>query len=64
MNWIDQLSEVNTEGVEPMAGVGGFNLRTREVDEVTDGGKQKDVLANAPKNQFGCYVVPKVVDAG
>jgi len=64
MDWIDQLSEVNTEGVKPIAGVGGYNLRYREVDEVTDGDKRDDVLANAPTSQFGCYVVPKVVDAG
>lgn len=64
MDWIDQLSEVNTDSVEPMAGVGGYTLRCRELDEVTDGGKRAEVLANAPKSQFGCYAVPKVVDAG
>lgn len=64
MDWIDQLSEVDTEGVEPIAGVGGYTLRGREEDKVTDGGIQDKVLSNAPKSKFGCYVVPKVVDAG
>lgn len=64
MDWIDQLSEVDTDSVAPIAGVGGYTLRYREKDEVTDGGKQSEVLSNAPKKQFGCYVVPKVVDAG
>lgn len=64
MDWIDQLSEVDTDSVEPMAGVGGYTLRYRDKDEVTDGDKQDQVLANAPKSQFNCYSVPKVVDAG
>jgi len=64
MDWIGQLAEVDTESVEPISGVGGYSLRYREEDVVSDGNKQSDVLSNAPKSQFGCYVVPKVVDAG
>ncbi len=63
-SWIDQLQEVNVDNVPEMAGVGGYTLRTREKDEVTDGNIRDAVLANAPKGQFGCFVVPKVVDAG
>lgn len=62
-NWIEQLMEVDVEGVEPMAGVGNYTLRLRK-DEVTDGEMVKDVLSNAPKASFDCYVVPKVVDQG
>ena len=61
---MDELSEVNTDGVEPIAGVGGYTLRFRDNDDVLDGGVQEQVLENAPKSQFGCFAVPKVVDAG
>ncbi len=62
--WIDQLKAVDVEGVPEMAGVGGYTLRAREKDEVADGNIQEAVIKNAPKAQFGCFVVPKVVDAG
>lgn len=61
--WIDQLKEVKTDDVPEMAGVGGYTMRTREKDEITDGGIRDEVLANAPKAQYGCFVVPKVVDS-
>lgn len=61
LNWVEQLQKVNTDGVEPMASVGGTNLRFRE-DKVTDGGKQEAVLANAPAAEYGCFVVPKVIE--
>lgn len=61
MEWIEQLSEVDTEGVAPMAGVGHFTMRMRE-DIVNDGDIQEHVLKNAPDAQFGCYVVPKVIE--
>ncbi len=61
---IDDLNNVNTDGVPEMAGVGGYTLRTREKDEVKDGSMRDEVLKNAPKSQFGCFVVPKVVDNG
>ena len=63
-DWVEQLQEVDTENVPPMAGVGGYNLRFREFDEVNDGDKRDEVLKNAPKDKFGCFVVPKVVDQG
>ncbi len=61
---IDDLKDVDTAGVPEMAGVGNFTLRTRESDTATDGNIRDEVLANAPKAQYGCFVVPKVVDAG
>jgi aspartyl-tRNA(Asn)/glutamyl-tRNA(Gln) amidotransferase subunit C len=63
-NWIDQLKQVNTDNISEMSGVGSFNLRTRESDVVAEGNIQEKILANAPKAQYGCFVVPKVVDAG
>lgn len=59
--WIEQLKTVNTDGVEPMAGVGNATLRTR-ADKVTDGHIREDVLKNAPEAAYGCYLVPKVVE--
>ncbi len=61
---IDSLNEVNTDNIQEMAGVGGYTLRLRDNDIIADGNIRDDVLANAPKSQFGCFVVPKVVDNG
>ena len=61
MNWVAQLQEVNTDGVEPMAAVGDMTLRFRE-DLVNDGNQQEDVLKNAPSSDYGCFVVPKVIE--
>ncbi len=61
MGWIEQLNEVNTDDVPPMTSVGDVTLALR-ADEVTDGGKVDDVLANAPGAQDGHFVVPKVVE--
>ena len=63
MDWIEQLQEVDVEGVEPMAGVGDNTLRLRR-DEVMDGHCPEKVLSNAPKKEFNCYVVPKMIDQG
>jgi aspartyl-tRNA(Asn)/glutamyl-tRNA(Gln) amidotransferase subunit C len=59
--WIEQLNEVDTEGVEPMTSVVAAKLPMRE-DVVTDGGRPADVLANAPRSDKGFFVVPKVVE--
>ena len=59
--WIEQLEEVDTEGVEPMTSCVATPLPFRE-DVVTDGGKREDILANAPKSDRGFFVVPKVVE--
>lgn len=61
LNWIEQLNEVNTEHVEPLASVSDTALPWR-ADMVTDGGKSKDVLANAPGSDHGCFLVPKVIE--
>jgi aspartyl-tRNA(Asn)/glutamyl-tRNA(Gln) amidotransferase subunit C len=62
MAWIEQLNEVNIEGVEPMtSAVEGLSLPMRD-DVVTDGDNPDCVLKNAPKAEDGFYVVPKVVE--
>lgn len=61
--WIEQLQEVNTDGVPIMTSVVEAALPMRK-DVVTDGGYVRDVLANAPKSDFDSFVVPKVVDQG
>lgn len=61
LGWIEQLGEVDTTGVEPMAAVIPNTLRWRD-DVVTDGDKAADVTANAPKAAHGFFVVPKVVE--
>ena len=59
--WIEQLNEVDVDGVEPMTSNVHQPLRLRE-DVVTDGGKVDLVLSNAPKSADGFFVVPKVVE--
>jgi aspartyl-tRNA(Asn)/glutamyl-tRNA(Gln) amidotransferase subunit C len=61
LEWIEQLNEVDTEGVAPMTSVVAMRLVWRE-DRVTDGGRPEDILANAPERQDGYFVVPKVVE--
>ena len=59
--WIEQLAEVDTDGVEPLTSVVHAVLPLRD-DVVTDGGDPARVLANAPKSADGFFVVPKVVE--
>ena len=59
--WIEQLDEVDVEGIEPMTSNVSQPLRLRD-DVVTDGGNVEAVLSNAPKAADGFYVVPKVVE--
>jgi aspartyl-tRNA(Asn)/glutamyl-tRNA(Gln) amidotransferase subunit C len=61
LEWIEQLNEVETEGVPPMTSVVAMRLAWRE-DRVTDGGRPEDILGNAPARQDGYFVVPKVVE--
>lgn len=61
LNWIEMLAEVNTDDVPQMASVSSIGLSMR-ADEVTDGNIQLEILKNAPKNSFGCFEVPKVVE--
>ena len=61
MTFVEQLGEVNTDGVAPMTSVADMTL-PRRADEVTDGGYPERVLANAPEAMDGFYLVPKVVE--
>ena len=59
--FIEQLAEVDTEGVAPMASATNLTL-PRRADEVTDGNKRDAILANAPEQHDGFFLVPKVVE--
>ena len=59
--WIEQLGEVDTDGVAPMASTEAVSLPLRD-DVVTDGGDPAVILANAPKADRNFFVVPKVVE--
>ncbi len=61
MGWIEQLNEVDIEGVEPMTSVVEVDMPKR-ADEITDGGIRDQILANAPKSDDGFFVVPKAVE--
>ena len=61
MQWIEQLNEVDTDGVEPMTSAVSVPMPMRE-DVVTEGGDAAKILANAPKADKGFFVVPKVVE--
>ncbi|MEI6417497.1 MAG: Asp-tRNA(Asn)/Glu-tRNA(Gln) amidotransferase subunit GatC [Sphingomonadales bacterium] len=59
--WVEQLGEVDTNGVAPMASVMPGTQRWRD-DVVNDGNIQADVLANAPDAASGFFAVPKVIE--
>ena len=61
LGFIEQLNEVDVEGVEPMTSVTPQRLKRRK-DDVTDGDQQNRVLSNAPDAREGFYAVPKVVE--
>ena len=61
LGFIEQLNEVDVEGVEPMVSVTPMRLKRRK-DGVTDGNMQDRVLANAPDAREGFFAVPKVVE--
>ncbi len=61
LGFVEQLSEVNTDNVEPLASVNEIPLVLRE-DAVTDGGIADKVLKNAPESQEGFFVVSKIVE--
>ena len=61
LGWVEQLGEVDTDGVEPLTAVIPNALRLRD-DAVTDGDQRDDVLANAPKAEHGFFAVPKVIE--
>ncbi|HWA30597.1 MAG TPA: Asp-tRNA(Asn)/Glu-tRNA(Gln) amidotransferase subunit GatC [Rhizomicrobium sp.] len=59
--WVEQLQEVNVEGVEPMTSVVAQKLKMRD-DVVTEGGNANALMANAPDGEDHFFVVPKVVE--
>jgi aspartyl-tRNA(Asn)/glutamyl-tRNA(Gln) amidotransferase subunit C len=61
LGFIEQLNEVDIDGVEPMTSVTPQKLKRRE-DVVTEGGQQTKVLSNAPDAREGFFAVPKVVE--
>jgi aspartyl-tRNA(Asn)/glutamyl-tRNA(Gln) amidotransferase subunit C len=66
LQWVEQLGEVDVTGIAPMAAVIPGTLRLREdvvdADPLTGGGRQADVLANAPVAEHGFFGVPKVIE--
>lgn len=61
LDWVEQLSEVDTENVPPMTSVVATTLRWR-ADVVDDGNIRDRILANAPETAAGFFAVPKVVE--
>ena len=61
LGWVEQLGEVNTDGVEPLTAVIDQKLRLRD-DVVTEGNIRDEILANAPEAQHGFFAVPKVIE--
>ena len=61
LDWVEQLSELETEGVPPMTSVVARDLPLR-ADEVTDGGQAEAIVKNAPEPAHGFFTVPKVVE--
>ena len=61
LGFVEQLQEVDVEGVEPMVSVTPMRLK-RRADGVTDGGYPGKILANAPDAREGFFAVPKVVE--
>lgn len=61
LGWVEQLGEVETDGVEPLTAVIDQKLRLRG-DAVTDGNIRDAVLANAPAAEHGFFAVPKVIE--
>ena len=61
LGWIEQLQEVDVDGVQPMTAVIPNKLRLRD-DDITDGGVRDAVLKNAPVPEHGFFAVPKVIE--
>ena len=61
LHWVEQLGEVDTDGVEPLTAVIENHTRLRD-DVVNDGNCRDDILKNAPDAQHGFFAVPKVIE--
>jgi aspartyl-tRNA(Asn)/glutamyl-tRNA(Gln) amidotransferase subunit C len=59
--FVEQLGEVDVEGIGPMTSVTPMTMKMRQ-DEVTDGGIPDAVIANAPAHEHHFFLVPKVVE--
>lgn len=61
LQWVEQLGEIDTEGVEPMTSVVATTMKQRP-DAVTDGDCAEDIVRNAPQREGTFFVVPRVVE--
>ena len=61
LDWVEQLSEVDTDGVEPLTNISGAKLPVR-LDKVSDGGCSDEILINAPLVKENFFTVPKVIE--
>jgi aspartyl-tRNA(Asn)/glutamyl-tRNA(Gln) amidotransferase subunit C len=61
LGFIEQLNEVDVDGIEPMVSVTPMHAPLRD-DVVTDGNQQRAILSNAPDTREGFFAVPKVVE--
>ena len=61
MDWIEQLNEVDTDNIAPLASATEMTLKMRR-DEVTDGQRREDILTNAPEAKEGYFVVQKIIE--
>ena len=61
LTWMEQLNELDTSDVPPMASAVATSLPMRD-DEVSDGACREDILGNAPRSARGFFVVPKVIE--
>jgi aspartyl-tRNA(Asn)/glutamyl-tRNA(Gln) amidotransferase subunit C len=61
LDWVEQLNEIDTTGVTPMASTAAASLPLRD-DTVNDGGCRDAILGNAPRAARGFFNVPKVVE--
>lgn len=61
LHWVEQLQEVDTDGVEMMTSVANLTQPMR-ADVVNDGNQAEAIVANAPASEYGCFAVPKVIE--
>ena len=61
LGWIEQLNEVDVTGVEPLTSVITMKMKMRK-DQVTDGNRAAEIMANAPASEDNVFIVPKVVE--
>jgi aspartyl-tRNA(Asn)/glutamyl-tRNA(Gln) amidotransferase subunit C len=61
LGFVEQLSEINVDGVEPMTSVMPMTLRRRD-DVITDGNYAGQIVKNAPLTEDNFFMVPKVVE--